>query len=233
MMMMIADRSSLMRFDIDSQRRDMAEIRKGATWLKPVLIQSALAAGRKKNSSFKTRYHALKGRVGPKKAAVAVAANLLRVVYQMLKDGSYQDLGEPTSPQSGPRRRKPRQSHPRTRLPSGHQAGSVILLSFRSGKSHETHCTTRPRQFPLGSAFGQQIVRHRLLIEARTPPRQCRNATRVSLSKIRSWRAHPFPVKIQPPSAAPVGLHREPICCRNTTYASPLMRPESHFHLSF
>jgi transposase len=74
-----------MRFDIDSQRRDMAEIRKGATWLKPVLIQSALAAGRKKNSSFKTRYHALKGRVGPKKAAVAVAANLLRVVYQMLK----------------------------------------------------------------------------------------------------------------------------------------------------
>jgi transposase len=46
-------------------------------------------------SSFKTRYHALKGRVGPKKAAVAVAANLLRVVYHMLKDGTYyQDLGE-------------------------------------------------------------------------------------------------------------------------------------------
>jgi transposase len=66
-------------------------VRKGATWLKPVLVQSALAAGRKKSSSFKTRYHALKGRVGPKKAAV----DLLRVVYHMLKDGTYyQDLGE-------------------------------------------------------------------------------------------------------------------------------------------
>jgi transposase len=63
-------------------------------WLKPVLVQSALAAGRKNNSSFKTRYHSLKGRIGPKKAAVAVAANLLRVDYHMLKDGTcYQDLG--------------------------------------------------------------------------------------------------------------------------------------------
>ena len=31
----------------------------------------------------------------PKKAAVAVAANLLRVIYHMLKDGTcYKDLGE-------------------------------------------------------------------------------------------------------------------------------------------
>ena len=62
--------------------------------MKPVLVQSALAAGRKKNSSFKARYHSLKGRIGPKKAAIAVAANLLRVVYHMLKDATcYQDLG--------------------------------------------------------------------------------------------------------------------------------------------
>jgi hypothetical protein len=61
--------------------------------LKPVLVQSALAAGRKKDSSFKSRYHSLKARIGPKKAAVAVAANLLRVVYHMLEDGTcYQDL---------------------------------------------------------------------------------------------------------------------------------------------
>ena len=76
-------------------KRRSTRIRKGATWLKPVLVQSALAAGRKKNSSFKARYHSLKGRIGPKKAAIAVAANLLRVVYHMLKDGTcYQDLGE-------------------------------------------------------------------------------------------------------------------------------------------
>jgi transposase len=83
------------RLDESAGKRRSTRLRKGATWLKPVLVQSALAAGRKKNSSFKTRYHALKGRVGPKKAAVAVAANLLRVVYHMLKDGTcYHDLGE-------------------------------------------------------------------------------------------------------------------------------------------
>ena len=83
------------RLDESAGRRRSTRIRKGATWLKPVLVQSALAAGRKKNSSFKTRYHSLKSRIGPKKAAIAVAANLLRVVYHMLKDGTYyQDLGE-------------------------------------------------------------------------------------------------------------------------------------------
>jgi transposase len=83
------------RLDESAGKRRSTRLRKGATWLKPVLVQSALAAGRKKNSSFKTRYHALKGRLGPKKAAVAVAANLLRVIYHMLEDGTcYQDLGE-------------------------------------------------------------------------------------------------------------------------------------------
>lgn len=82
------------RLDESAGKRRSTRIRKGAPWLKPVLVQSALAAGRKKDSSFKTRYHGLKGRVGPKKAAVAVAAALLRVVYHMLKDGTfYQDLG--------------------------------------------------------------------------------------------------------------------------------------------
>lgn len=83
------------RLDESAGRRRSTRVRKGATWLKPVLVQSALAASRKKNSSFKARYHGLKARIGPKKAAVAVAANLLRVVYHMLKDGTcYQDLGE-------------------------------------------------------------------------------------------------------------------------------------------
>jgi transposase len=83
------------RLDESAGKRRSTRVRKGAVWLKPVLVQSALAAGRKKNSSFKTRYHALKARIGPKKAAVAVAAALLRVVYHMLKDGTfYQDLGE-------------------------------------------------------------------------------------------------------------------------------------------
>ena len=83
------------RLDESAGKRRSTRIRKGATWLKPVLVQSAMAAGRKKNSSFKTRYHSHKSRIGPKKAAIAVAANLLRVVYHMLNDGTYyQDLGE-------------------------------------------------------------------------------------------------------------------------------------------
>lgn len=62
--------------------------------MKRVQVQSALAAGRKKGSSFQARYHSLKGRIGPKKAAIATAAALLRVVHHMLKDGTfYQDLG--------------------------------------------------------------------------------------------------------------------------------------------
>ena len=82
------------RLDESAGKKRSTRIRKGATWLKPVLVQCAMAAGRTKGSSFRTRYHALKSRVGPKKAAVAVAANLLRVVYHMLKDGTfYQDLG--------------------------------------------------------------------------------------------------------------------------------------------
>ena len=57
-------------------------------------MQSALAASRTKKSSYRTRYHSLKSHAGPKKAAIAVAANLLRVIYHMLKDGTfYQDLG--------------------------------------------------------------------------------------------------------------------------------------------
>ena len=82
------------KLDESAGRRRSTRVRKGAPWLKPVLVQSALAAGRKKNSSFQSRYQSHKGRLGPKKAAVAVAANLLRVIYHMLKDGTcYQDLG--------------------------------------------------------------------------------------------------------------------------------------------
>lgn len=82
------------RLDESAGRRRSTRVRKGAPWLKPVLVQSGLAAGRTKGSSFQARYWSLKGRIGPKKAAVATAAALLRVVYAMLKDGTfYHDLG--------------------------------------------------------------------------------------------------------------------------------------------
>jgi transposase len=49
---------------------------------------------RTKNSYLKAHYLRLKARRGPKKAAIAVAASVLTIVYHMLRDGTcYQDLG--------------------------------------------------------------------------------------------------------------------------------------------
>jgi transposase len=69
-------------------------LRRGAPWLKPVLVQCAWAAARKKNSYFQAQFLRLKARRGPKKAAVAAAASVLTTAYHMLADGTcYQDLG--------------------------------------------------------------------------------------------------------------------------------------------
>ena len=71
-----------------------AMVRKGAPWLKPVLVQAAWGAARKKNSYFQAQFLRLKARHGAKKAAIAVAASILTTVYHMLRDGTcYQDLG--------------------------------------------------------------------------------------------------------------------------------------------
>ena len=75
-------------------KRGSTRVKKGAPWLKPVLVQCAWAAARKKNSYFQAQFLQLKARCGPKKAAVAVAASILTTAYHMLADGTcYQDLG--------------------------------------------------------------------------------------------------------------------------------------------
>ena len=62
--------------------------------VKPVLVQAAWGAARKKNSYFQAQFLRLKARHGAKKAAIAVAASILTTVYHMLRDGTcYQDLG--------------------------------------------------------------------------------------------------------------------------------------------
>ena len=82
------------RLDESAGRKRSKRLRKGAPWLKPVLVQSALAATKVKNSSLRARYFSLKPRLGHKKAIIAVAAAMLRIVYHMLKDGTfYQELG--------------------------------------------------------------------------------------------------------------------------------------------
>jgi transposase len=82
------------RLDESARKRRSTRVRKGAPWLKPVLVQCAWAAARKKNSYFQAQFLRIKARCGPKKAAIAVAASILTTAYHMLTDGTYyQDLG--------------------------------------------------------------------------------------------------------------------------------------------
>jgi transposase len=82
------------RNDESAGKRRSTRLRKGAPWLKTMLIQCAWAAKRKKDSYLCAQFLRLKSRRGPQKAICAVAASILTAVYHMLKDGTlYQDLG--------------------------------------------------------------------------------------------------------------------------------------------
>jgi transposase len=83
------------RLDESAGKRRSTRVRKGAPWLKPVLVQCAWAAARKKDSYYQALFLRLKARCGPKKAAVALAASILTTAYHMLSEGTfYQDLGK-------------------------------------------------------------------------------------------------------------------------------------------
>lgn len=82
------------RNDESAGKRRSSRLRKGAPWLKTLLIQCAWAASCKKNSYFRAQFHRLCSRRGPKKAICAVAASILTAIYHILKDGTeYKDLG--------------------------------------------------------------------------------------------------------------------------------------------
>lgn len=75
-------------------RRGSTRLRKGAPWLKPVLVQCAFAAAHTKASYTQSQFRRIKARRGPKKAAVAVAATLLVSAYYIIRDMvPYKDLG--------------------------------------------------------------------------------------------------------------------------------------------
>lgn len=82
------------RMDESAGKRRSTRLRKGAPWLKTVLVQAAWAAARKKDGYLKAQFLRLRSRRGPKKAIVAVAASLLTAVYYILRDETtYRDLG--------------------------------------------------------------------------------------------------------------------------------------------
>lgn len=75
-------------------KRGKGKIRKGNSWLKSTLVQSARGAVRNKKNYLAAQYHKLVGRRGDKRAIVAVAHSMLVIIYNMLKNGTpYQDLG--------------------------------------------------------------------------------------------------------------------------------------------
>jgi transposase len=75
-------------------KRKSSRLRKGAPWLKTMLVQCAWAAKRKKDSYYRAQFFRLQSRRGPQKAICAVAASILTAIYNILKDGTeHRDLG--------------------------------------------------------------------------------------------------------------------------------------------
>ena len=82
------------RSDESAGKHRSTRIRKGAPWLKEILVQCAWAATRAKGTYLQAQFVRLRARRGPKKAIIAVAASILTAVYHMLKNGvPYRDLG--------------------------------------------------------------------------------------------------------------------------------------------
>ena len=82
------------RLDESAGKRRSTRVRHATPWLKTALVQAAWAATRKKESYLRSQFRRLKGRRGPKKAIIAVAASMLTAVYCMLRhETDYQDLG--------------------------------------------------------------------------------------------------------------------------------------------
>jgi hypothetical protein len=69
-------------------------MRKGAPWLKTLLVQCAWAASKTKQTYLHAQFLRIRARRGDKKAIGAVAASILTAAYHMLKTGiPYRDLG--------------------------------------------------------------------------------------------------------------------------------------------
>jgi transposase len=75
-------------------KRLSGKTRKGNPYVRAVLIEAAHAAARTKNTYLAAKYHRLAQRLGKKKAAVAIAHLLLRLLYVLLtKNTLYHEVG--------------------------------------------------------------------------------------------------------------------------------------------
>lgn len=79
---------------ISSDRRRQISARKGNTHLRRICVQIAWAASRKNGSFLRARFLRLQGRIGRNKAIIALARQILVVIFTMLSTATpYQDLG--------------------------------------------------------------------------------------------------------------------------------------------
>jgi transposase len=82
------------RLDESNKKKRNTRTKKGDSWLKTMLVQCAWSAIKPKGSYLHARFQRLKARRGPKKAIMAIAADLLRATYFILKRRvPYKDLG--------------------------------------------------------------------------------------------------------------------------------------------
>ena len=114
------------RLDESVGKRRSRRVRKGAPWLKPVLVQCAWAASRKKNSYFAAQFLRLKARRSPKKAVLAMAASIL--THRLSHAGQRHLLPGPSAPIISPAVTRPTpspSSSTRIRNPRRDQAGRM------------------------------------------------------------------------------------------------------------
>ena len=82
------------RSDESAGKRRSTRLRKGAPWLKTMLVQAAWSTARAQGTYLRAQFLRLKSRRGPQTAIVAVAASMLTAAYFILKRGvRYADLG--------------------------------------------------------------------------------------------------------------------------------------------
>lgn len=75
-------------------KRRSGRTTRGSVWLRDVITQAAWAAARTKDSYLYAQFWRLAGRIGQRKAAVAVAHSIIVAIWHMLSDDTdYQDLG--------------------------------------------------------------------------------------------------------------------------------------------
>ena len=75
-------------------KRKSGKTRKGDVWLRTALTEAAQAASRSKDTYLASQYHHVAARRGKKKAIVAVAHSILRIVWHLLEHNcTFVDLG--------------------------------------------------------------------------------------------------------------------------------------------